>query len=129
MNSHLRKQALRLASQRPELRNRILGLIKKADLFDQLDTDQSGTLTPQELRNRDLFNILDVNQDGVVDRSEFSAALGDHVIALFNLLDTNSDGQIARSEWKGSITVFDALDLDDDGFISAHELALGLGLL
>jgi len=44
-----------------------------------------------------------------------------------NLRDNDGDGVITREEWGGATAVFDALDLDGDGRITADEVAAGLG--
>jgi transaldolase len=46
---------------------------------------------------------------------------------LFNVYDLDGDGFITREEWGGADAVFDALDTDHDGKITAAELSAGLG--
>jgi transaldolase len=46
---------------------------------------------------------------------------------LFTVYDSDGDGYVTREEWGGTDAVFDALDLDRDGRITAEELATGLG--
>ena len=44
-----------------------------------------------------------------------------------DVYDTNGDGMISREEWGGSDSVFDAMDMNDDGFLDADELGMGVG--
>jgi transaldolase len=46
---------------------------------------------------------------------------------LFTKFDLDGDGFITREEWGGKEAVFDVLDEDHDGRITADELAAGLG--
>ena len=46
---------------------------------------------------------------------------------FFQVYDLDGDGIITREEWAGTHEVFDALDVNVDGQISAEEMAAGLG--
>ena len=41
-------------------------------------------------------------------------------------LDANQDGSISREEWKGRPKVFDRLDADHNGAVTAQELQRGV---
>jgi transaldolase len=46
---------------------------------------------------------------------------------LFKVYDLDGDGFITREEWGGADAVFDAIDTDHDGRITAAEMSAGLG--
>lgn len=46
---------------------------------------------------------------------------------LFQAYDLDGDGFITREEWLGTDAVFDALDLDHDGKVTVEEMNAGLG--
>src|SRR3954471_11847592 len=42
-------------------------------------------------------------------------------------MDTDGDGKISRAEWKGPADMFDKLDANHDGYITADERPRGRG--
>ena len=46
---------------------------------------------------------------------------------LFQAYDLDGDGFITREEWLGTDAVFDALDIDHDGKVTVEEMSTGLG--
>jgi transaldolase len=46
---------------------------------------------------------------------------------MFSGSDLDGDGFITREEWLGTDAVFDAMDLNKDGKLSAEEMSAGLG--
>lgn len=46
---------------------------------------------------------------------------------MFDEYDFDGDEMISMDEWGGSSSAFEALDEDEDGFLSRDEIALGLG--
>ena len=60
-------------------------------------------------------------------RLESGNRLNETTEELFQVFDLNGDGFITRDEWMGSDAVFDALDDNHDGKVSAAEMSAGLG--
>jgi transaldolase len=62
-----------------------------------------------------------------LSRLEGQAELCTTTADLFRIYDLDGDGHITREEWAGTDVVFDALDSDRDGSISAEDMLAGLG--
>ncbi|PLS68600.1 MAG: transaldolase [Cyanobacteria bacterium M5B4] len=60
-------------------------------------------------------------------RLEGEETLGIAARQMFRVYDLDGDGFITREEWTGTDAVFDALDVNQDGKISAEEMARGIG--
>jgi calcium-dependent protein kinase len=96
------------------------------NIFESIDTDKSGTITAQELKEaldkkgtllkeedvQSLLNMVDVDANGTIDYEEFLAATlsqhqmqqEDNLRAAFKHFDTNGDGIISESELKAAIS-------------------------
>ena len=106
-------------------------------LFELLDTNHDGALSVRELRNAfDRVKEAGCLKDGAFERAKFP-----HVLlvaasrgypqsfgtdlragpAWFRAMDRNGDGDVSRREFTGPPEVFDKLDLDKDGLLSAEE--------
>jgi Ca2+-binding EF-hand superfamily protein len=77
-------------------------------VFESLDTDHSGSISPAELEAG--FDSFDLNRDGVIDKGEADIAN----------LDTDGDGVISRAEWRDDI-IQQSLDINNDDSVSWDE--------
>jgi Ca2+-binding EF-hand superfamily protein len=106
-------------------------------LFELLDTNHDGALSARELRNAfERIKSTGCLKDGTFDRAKFPQVL---IVAAsrgypqsfgtdlragpawFRAMDRNGDGDVSRREFTGPPEVFDKLDLDKDGLLSAEE--------
>lgn len=104
-----------------------------------MDKDGDGRVTRSEFTGpQPLFGLLDANRDGVIGPAEIRMAaepaapaagqrpgggMPGGMIARLKGFDADGDGRITREEFKGRPQVFDRIDTDKDGVISAEELA------
>ncbi len=109
------------------------GFIEEAEwggspnLFETLDTDMDGMLSPAEL---DMgfgpgFGTTKLASQRAAKHRGLARRKLAHT--FFDAYDTNMDGFIDESEWGGSMDAFDALDTNMDGFIDSQEVDLGVG--
>jgi EF hand len=107
-------------------------------LFELLDADRDGSLSVRELRGAwDRLTAEGCAPNGAFARAELPRQLyatvsrGHPVAALgappragpewFRASDRNGDGDVSRREFTGPAEVFDKLDADADGLLSAEE--------
>eukprot|EP00246_Nothoceros_aenigmaticus_P015610 TRINITY_DN659_c0_g2_i1.p1 TRINITY_DN659_c0_g2~~TRINITY_DN659_c0_g2_i1.p1 ORF type:complete len:150 (+),score=27.94 TRINITY_DN659_c0_g2_i1:128-577(+) len=101
-------------------------------VFESIDEDSDGRITPTELANfvtrlnlsdckdfsehlESILQAADTNGDGVLEYAEF--------LELFNSLKTQDSGvPSADEEAQGLLDAFNVFDDDSDGFISPIEL-------
>lgn len=120
-------------------------------LFDEYDYNQDGLIDSAEWGGtQELFEALDTDMDGVLTPSEVSLGMGNSFSKLasrraskhkglarrvlnkkahnlFEEYDLNMDGVIDTTEWGGSMDAFDALDTNMDSLLDDSEVAMGVG--
>jgi Ca2+-binding EF-hand superfamily protein len=124
---------------------------KGQDLFDVLDTDKDGVLSPRELRTaKDVLAVGDKNGDGSLNGDEVpqkielelvrgvderaesdNAGLGRAARSTskagtsgplwFRKMDRNNDGDLSVHEFVGPLETFKKIDANHDGFIDRDE--------
>ena len=113
------------------------GGVNVAELFQALDANNDMQIDRGEVpeAGRGAFDRLaklaDTNADGKIDQQEYRAvferiresALGviQKVAAGFGTFDTNGDGKLSRAEFPGAPPLFQRMDADYDGFVTAEE--------
>jgi len=126
---------------------------KGQDLFEVLETETDGLLSPRELRSaKSVLDIHDTNGDGVLGGDEVPARLelelvrgvdeqttadtfvrystlagggesGQSGPVWFGKMDRNRDGDLSPREFIGPRAAFDRLDANGDGLIDRDEAA------
>ncbi|MFY9611737.1 MAG: EF-hand domain-containing protein [Blastocatellia bacterium] len=104
--------------------------------FAELDKNKDKKLSRDEMPAQfpaQVFDRVDTNRDGFVDEEEWNgmrsrfgggaggggARVGE---SLTKLLDGNADAKVSREEFARILSLFDALDKDHNGELTAEEL-------
>ncbi|KAG2274375.1 hypothetical protein Bca52824_056930 [Brassica carinata] len=131
----LKKMALRVVAKR--LSEEEIGGLK--ELFKMIDTDNSGTITFEELKDsirsvgselveseiQELLQAADVDESGIIDYGEFLAATihlnklerEDNLVAAFSFFDKNASGCITIDELQQAWNQFGIKDSHLDEMI------------
>lgn len=115
-------------------------------LFQALDTDNSGSLSADEIDAApEALRKLDANGDGVVELAEIGprmdpavagadrrataqAAVADRLVKRYMQSDTDKDGKLSEEEAPAALKKqFGQLDKDGDGFLDTDELRASRG--
>jgi len=99
-------------------------------MFEMLDVNKDGKLTPDELTGeyRRMIAASDVDGDGAISVDEFRRRghmiMSVGAISMFDMLDANGDGKISLEEIQApSQRWFKRYDTNKDGSIDDKELA------
>jgi hypothetical protein len=101
---------------------------ESSQLFDLLDSDRDGSLSPFEA----LDVLLQVSQEGALTRDTLETFLAQHAEEeladrrdFFEMADTDLDGRLVLEELPGGFaSMMSSLDTDGDGAISWNEFRL-----
>jgi hypothetical protein len=112
-------------------------LLDGGGLFELLDANHDGALSPRELRSAlEVLNETGCVTNGALDPNKVPRVLlavasrgYPRALALdsrrgpvwFRAMDKNGDGDVSRREFTGPLPVFETLDRDKDGLLSAEE--------
>ena len=115
----------------------LLTVLDNGGLFELLDANHDGALSVRELRGAwDRLKEAGCVTDGAYDPKKLPRVLlaaasrgypqtlaidARRGPAWFRAMDRNGDGDVSRREFTGPPEVFDRLDLDKDGLLSAEE--------
>lgn len=109
--------------------------------FKAADTNNDGMINREEAKSlprvaKD-FDAIDANKDGQATADELRAfhkahrgEHGRHRGEFLKKLDTNADGRISKAEAQAAPRLaerFDALDANQDGFVTAEEMKAAHG--
>ena len=122
-------------------------IAKLDESFARVDGDKSGSIEQRELetleakaaeelqagvhkRLADQFARLDADKNGQLSLAEFQAGAkvrsNAKPGAAMQRLDTNKDGKVSRDEYRArQLGIFDSLDANKDGTVTAAEAAKG----
>jgi Ca2+-binding EF-hand superfamily protein len=101
------------------------------ELFDELDMDQDGRLTPRELSDG-LYRVWDLDRNGRLERPELEqglARLGSASHEGFERWDRDDNDWVDRAEFRRGMertAIFARFDEDGDGRVTDLELSDGL---
>ena len=129
------------------------------DIFDSIDTNKDGTLTPNEVKSalkkfmeeseiNKIFGGIDTNNSNKIEYSEFISALlekkeflkKEKLLESFRMLDKDDDGKISKEEIKKVLNnedfnekdlteLISKFDLDNDGLIDYDEFVTNMSNL
>jgi Ca2+-binding EF-hand superfamily protein len=89
-------------------------------IFEKMDTDKSGFVNKTEFESLFKPVLFDfVYQDALSDPLSWKKQSKNETRTLFDVLDTNSDGNISATE---IATVYQVIDVNEDAVVSKKEL-------
>ncbi|MEO7774753.1 MAG: hypothetical protein ABIT36_05040 [Steroidobacteraceae bacterium] len=104
-----------------------------------MDMDRDGKLSATEHANgtKRMFGKMDANDNGIVTAAEMDAVQGPATPAQpmssqdkIKVIDANKDGSLSAEEHAaGSRSMFEKMDKDHDGFLTAAEIQKGRSLI
>jgi|SoiMethySBSTD1v2_1073268.scaffolds.fasta_scaffold1277828_1 Ca2+-binding EF-hand superfamily protein len=95
--------------------------------WGRLDKDGNGSISKDEwVRDPQVFDRLDANKDGALSPEEARQVAAARVQQprqeRWNRLDKDSNGVLTKAEWPRRPEVFDRLDANKDGQLTADEI-------
>jgi Ca2+-binding EF-hand superfamily protein len=102
---------------------------KGKDFIKRYDANGDGQVTKEEFCNgKNRYNMLDANGDGLVTAEEAAKAAKMHRrkgrhMDFIKRFDANGDGQVTKEEFCNGKNLFNMLDANHDGVLTAEEAA------
>lgn len=104
------------------------GPYKIDEIIDFADQNDDGVITREEflITRLVMFEKVDADKSGGLTPTEFETALNERVSRFakraFKTVDANNDGIVSEAEWKAHpTTAFDKVDANKDGILTADE--------
>ena len=108
------------------------GFISSAEMAVQQNKELQALQAQARAKLQQEFKQLDTNKDGQLSLAEFSAVAtvkpSQTPAQMVSTMDTNKDGKVSPAEFQaGRLALFDKVDANHDGTVTAEEMRRAAG--